>query len=228
MRAPSGRISLAALCAVALLITGGVVIVGCGSDSKDRATATATGPKATPGSPERAVLDFWRYFQVSSWPSLAAAYDDDVLGTLGSGDVMSAVALAGGTLQKATVRKVDAVPARLGTLVTLTLRSQGKDETVSFLVHRDGKDWRIMYDTLLAGILPTYVQSEVAARAGDPQRKPSQETINAGNEAARLYRQIFVPTPRKGRVLERVDAGGGGTAGRRGSATATAEPDSRP
>ena len=191
---------------LALLAALVLFTIACGSSSDKRAQP-ADRPTAATGTAQRAVLDFWRYFQVSSWPTLAAAYDPSVLETLGSGDLMNAISLAGGSLQTAQVRKVDAVPSTLGTLVTLTLRNAGKDETVSFLLRRRNSEWRIMYDSLLAGILPTYVQSEVAARAGEPGRKPSQETVNAGNEAARIYRQIFVPAPHGGRVFDRVVRG---------------------
>ena len=216
-----------AVTGLSLLAALALFAIACGS-SADKRARRPIGRQLPPGPPSAPYSISGATSRCRDWPTLAAAYDPSVLKTLGSGDLMNAISLAGGSLQTAQVRKVDAVPSTLGTLVTLTLRNAGKDETVSFLLRRRNSEWRIMYDSLLAGILPTYVQSEVAARAGEPGRKPTQETVNAGVEAARIYRQIFVPAPHGGRVFDRVVRGQSSEAGVRSPSPEPEKPQATP
>lgn len=155
------------------------------------------------GSPEAAALRSWGYYKTSTWPVLAAAYHPRVLRSLGSSDVMDALTVAGGSLQDAPTIDVKSKPTTLGSFVTLRVRYQDKPYAITYLMVRSGGRWRIAYDTLLANALPTYVQARIADLTGKRGKDPSQQAVNAGQEAARLYRRIFAPPPRDGRIFDK-------------------------
>ena len=188
MRVTIGRHPRMAVTGLSLLAALALFAIACGSSAEQTQPADRSADSCHRDRRARRTRFLALVPGVELADYFAAAYDPYVLKTLVSGEVMSAVSLAGGSLQKAEVRKVDAVPSTLGTLVTLTVRNDGKDETVSFLVRRRNSEWRILYDSLLADILPTYVQSEIAAQAR-PGRSPPGDG-EAGTEAARIYRQI--------------------------------------
>lgn len=188
-----------------LVLAGALAMasVGCGGEGRTQA-ASQPEPTAPRGSPEKAVLDIWSIFRSSSWPALAAAYHPRVVETLGAGDVMDALVLQGGSLQDAPIRRVTARRTELGSLVTMTLQYQGKPYNASYLMAKRGADWQILYDSVLANGLRTYVQSELASRSGRVGGKPTQRAVNAGEEAARIYRNVFAPSPRDGKVFTQV------------------------
>ena len=176
---------------------------GCSGDAGAR-PASQPEPNAPEGSPERAVLEIWGIFRSASWPALAAAYHPSVVERLGAGDVMDALVLQGGSLQEAPIRRLSARRTKLGSLVTMTLQYQGKPYEASYLVRKRGGDWEILYDSVLANGLQTYVQSELAALSGRVDQKPTQSAVNAGVEAARIYRGVFAPSPQEGKVFSQV------------------------
>lgn len=194
----TARVGIAGLlCGLAFLAAG------CsGSDEQASRSPQPGKGEAAPGSPEEAALDFFRLYQTSSWPVLAGGYDRRVVRALGARSMMDALVVGVGAVQKGTVRKVQTPWTAGPTVVTVTVRAQGKDSTVVYVLARSGETWRIRYDSLLAEALPIYVQTEVSERTG--QVEPSEAAVRAGAEAASVYRSLFSPKPRTGGALERI------------------------
>jgi hypothetical protein len=70
---------------------------------------------------------------------------------------------------------------RSGRLVSLRLlRTEGDDSKHSFLLRRQDRRWTIVYDSLLAQAVQSYV---VGQKSRDPSN-PSAEAIKAGQRAA--------------------------------------------
>jgi hypothetical protein len=193
------------------LLAAALLLAGCGSSNDDDRDPLAgkgrpaSDVKAPKDSAEAEALRAWRLFQDSNWPSLVGEYDPKVPETLGASDMMNAMSMYSGDLQTAPLLVSGSYPAADGTVVTLTMRYAGKPYKVSYLMKRsDGGTWRILYDSFLARAVSTYVEAESRALEGRDEDQPSSlRTRRAANEAARVYRDIFLDDAGHHRLFRR-------------------------
>ncbi len=160
------------LCAVAVAV--GLLAGGCaGSDSgSDRMTRTGEpNPKVAAdgqlasnpapltlkaldefdaGSAQRSVMTLLFWAQWGNLPAVVEAYDPDVRDALGVSAITSSYSWLRGSLLVSQPRLVSVTRTGENVFLGLELRSTtGAPQRESFVMHRDGDQWRVRYDTLL-------------------------------------------------------------------------------
>jgi hypothetical protein len=144
--------------------------------------------RATPGSPEHAVLQFIRYVQLDVIPIAIRQYDAAVVARLGVAQVTGALGSQTAALRTARLMRIRAERTELGRLVVLELSIGDRAQTYSFLLRRSGKLWKIRYDTFLKGALAFYVQRQVEQQ--ERNGRSPLEAAQAGLRAASRYEAL--------------------------------------
>jgi len=155
----------------------------CGGDDSDEPTAKPPGESLKPpaseaakaklsrrGSPGAAVLELWRYVQVGAIPAAVFSYDRRVRRGVGPAYLAGALQTQQPVAARLTPEVVLQDKTPRGTLVVVN--ATGEDvvsRQISYILRRDGKQWKILYDTLLEKAIPEYVQQRA-----QPDLTPAQ------------------------------------------------------
>ena len=157
---------------------------------RSRALTKDAGPAAV-------VLAFVEDVRDGAGPALLPFYDSRISHRIGPENMIGALQVM--TAITATTRPVviRSRETRAGELVVVRLlRTEGSDSRYSFLLRRDGRSWKIAYDSLMLQGLQSYVTTRESRNAG----KPSSEATRA---AARAVTAMQLATldepPRKAR-----------------------------
>jgi hypothetical protein len=207
----SGVFALVTLAAVA-----GLGLLGCSGDDKpSRITRTGEIPstegpqrllKRTPapltagdiskqprGSVLQAFTLLWFYGQWGSTPSIYWMYAAKVRRAFGSDVITGAYTQSRTDMLNVKPRIVGTRKTPRGTLVTVELLSTtDPPREESFLFAREGRSWRVRYDTYFDAILQGYVQSLRQESINAAAEKPSPLAVAAGARAGRRYRALFL------------------------------------
>lgn len=170
---------------------------GCGRNLDDAKVATAdltagqkrlanaSKAREKPGSAARFVTKLIADVSDGAGPAVFQAYDDRVSQAVGKDNAL-------GALDAMTSLTRSSLPAVLRTrrtahgelVVVRLLRTAGDDKNYSFLLRRQSRRWRIVYDGIFAEALGNYVLNAVAS---DPA-KPSREARRAARRAVSALR----------------------------------------
>jgi hypothetical protein len=207
----SGVLALVTAAAVA-----GLGSMGCSSDDEpEKITRTtqirpAEGPerklRRTPspltardiskqprGSAPQALMLLWFYGQWGSTPSIYWMYATKVRRAFGPEVIPGAYTQSRTDMLNVQPRIVGTQRTPRGTLVTVELLSAtDPPREESFLFAREGRRWRVRYDTYFDAILQGYVQSRAQERINAAAERPSPLAVAAGVRAGRRYRGLFL------------------------------------
>jgi hypothetical protein len=196
-----------------LLTSATLVVAGCGSSGgqnqmvrtgQSQAAVGADGQlkrnpdplrwsdvqRARKGSAPAAVTELLFWAQWGSFPNVVAAYDHDIVKTVGSSNIAGAFAAGRASLVATRPRINDVRPTRSGTVVTVDLFSVAAAPShESFVLRRRSGAWAVAFDTMLERNLAGYVQGRKQS-LDDPAGTLSPRAVRAGAEAARQYRDI--------------------------------------
>ena len=147
--------------AVVCLIAGCLTVAGCtkvptraATTPVPSATAAPVDPTQAPaGSAERAVLELIGDVQSDGAPLALDYYDPRVITALGSRTIIAGLASQAPALKGALISKVSEASRSAGRFVVrfrLTPLRGAPTTQVFALVRRD-EDWKVIYDTFLAG-----------------------------------------------------------------------------
>ncbi len=130
--------------------------------------------------PASVVLTFVEDVRDGAGPALLPFYDSRISHRIGSENMVGALQVM--TAITATTRPVvtRSRKTRAGELVVVRLlRTDGSDSRYSFLLRRDGRSWKIAYDSLMLQGLQSYVTTRESRNSG----KPSSEATRAAARA---------------------------------------------
>jgi len=140
------------------------------------------------GGAAAVVLSLVEDLRDGAGPALLPFYDSRISHRIGTANMIGALQVM--TAITATTRPVvtRSRRTRAGELVVVRLlRTEGSDSRYSFLLRRDGRSWKIAYDSLMLQGLQSYVTSRESRDAG----KPSSEATRA---AARAVTEMQLAT----------------------------------
>jgi hypothetical protein len=196
-----------------------LMATGCGRDLESAGVATIDAASPRPlssaergliragaaftkdGSPGAVVVRFLTDLRDGAGPALFAEYDRRIPARIGDGDVLGAIQVMSEIAKDTVPVVVRRRTTRAGELVTARLLRTGEDSTYSFVLRRPDGRWTIVYDSLLAQALPSFVQSR---RASDPA-KPTSSANRAAARAVAQLRLVGRP-PQVGRGRARATA----------------------
>ena len=198
----------AALCGTAAVLA----LAGCGGDSgvEPAAAPKAATPSAQaqrqladPRSPASAVKRFWDSIQNGALPLSLSLYEPRVVSAVGIAafaGMLSDQRAASADTRLNILRVEDVAEGRLVTAEAVP--KVGAKTRHSFFLRRARGEgparWRIVYDTLSAAGIQSYVQTQTQ-RSIDPTSVPGRKAIAAGDQAAATYRQAaLTPASRNG------------------------------
>jgi hypothetical protein len=142
-------------------------------------------------SPQETVLRLYFWAQWGSAPNIAAVYDRAFQEGLGIPRIADAFVAVRPELLISSPRIVGTERNRLGTLVTVELRTRyGRPQLESFLLQRRSGGWVIVYDTLLQRAMGTLAQSRVVAGRAKPGRAALARATVGAARASRQYRVV--------------------------------------
>ena len=183
---------------LAVVAIAGVACNGDDDDTSTAGTATTASAKATnlrqdpalvrPSTPGRAILDQWRYMKLGAVPLAFSSYATKARIEVGNADLAGMIAEQ--ELNLADLRPVVTAEENtaFGPLITLkAVGTDGRVLTYTYLMRREGRLWRVAYDTLTHSALRTYVTNRVQ-NATKPGADPSARAREAGAKAAERYR----------------------------------------
>ena len=209
-----------------LVASAALAVVGCGSSGgqnemvrtgQSQAAVGADGQlkrnpdplrwsdvqRARKGSAPAAVTELLFWAQWGSFPNVVAAYDRDVVKTVGLSNIAGAFALGRASLVATRPRINDVRPTRSGTVVTVDLFSAAAAPShESFVLRRGNGGWTVTFDTILKRNLGAFVQSQ----STDDPAAPSRRAVRAGAEASREYDIAATEVPRRRAPAERTTA----------------------
>ncbi|MDQ3648283.1 MAG: hypothetical protein M3433_06835 [Actinomycetota bacterium] len=158
------------------------------------------------GSPQRAVLQLWFLTQWGSLPTVIERYDPTVRRRVGVSTLVDGLAVARPTQLAARPRVAYVLRTDLGTVVGVDTFVRGSPPIQdSFLLNKRGREWLVLYDSVLDRTFSSYRQFVLSA---NPGAKPSKEAVAAGKAAATQFR---------GRYLELLKRPGAARRGSEGS-----------
>jgi hypothetical protein len=179
--------------ATILLVIGSAVAVEACADSRERATglepARAAAPQAVP-RPAAFVIRFVEDVRDGAGPAAISDYAPQVISRIGAGNMLGAmdtmVVMTAG-MQPRVTRQRD---TKAGHLIVLSLvhpphKSGG---SFSFVVRRDREGWKIVYDSMLAMGVESYIVNSSSDGA-----KPSASALRRANSAIRGLRLAALP-----------------------------------
>lgn len=139
-------------------------------------------------SAARAVLELWSDLKAGAVPVAVLAYHPDVTESVGASPLAATLAALQGTVAPYEPRIIDVEPTRVGSLVLMrAIAKNGPAVEHAYVLRREGRRWRVTYDTLVGRNIEALVAREQAALEGDVER-PSQRARRAGADAAREFR----------------------------------------
>lgn len=179
----------------AVVVGAALAMAGCGRDLEDaevaaaervslnaeqRVAVRASRALEKPNSPASVVMTFIQDLREGAGPALYTVYDSRIPDRVGKGNVLGALqvmsGITAGTRPVVTRRRKTSA----GELVVVRLlRTVGSDSRYSFLLRREGKRWKIVYDSLMVQGLQSYVSSRVSGSAGQQTGKATQAAARA-------------------------------------------------
>lgn len=188
----------------AVLLAGATI--GCGDSATNTDQTDAGGgrvvlPKSAvdaraADSPERAVLQTWRWLQLGAYPVAVRMYDEDVREALGAATIVGALQSVSTAVSAMSLSIRSAEETEAGTLVEARATSKGNPaNTFVFLLRRRDDGWKIVYDSLLSEAVGAHVQARVQREVAPGADAPSPRAAIAGARAAERYRELFAPGP---------------------------------
>jgi hypothetical protein len=141
-----------------------------------------------PGSPERALMDYWAALQFQAWPQAVGFFDPSLRDFIGASRITQALQARTSTFQISAPEIVRV--ARKGAVTTvyykLALPDSNLLESTSW--RRIAGGWRIFLDSGLDDAL----QSQAEKRVDGPSRsRPSPKALRAGRQAAALQSRFL-------------------------------------
>jgi hypothetical protein len=205
-RRSASRIVVAAVSAVSLAC----LIGGCSTKRNEATTAPTRVQKngllvtdALPltlndlkkykaGTPAAAVMELFFYAQWGSSPNVASMYDPGAVRAVGIDNLVGTYSAVRPSLNALQLRVLTDRTDSVGGFVAVEGRSREADPVrYSFELRNSGGRWRVVFDTLLEGALPSYVQDSL-----DPEHpgSPSSRARRAGIRVASDYRVYYART----------------------------------
>jgi hypothetical protein len=189
---------------VAVILAGAVLVIsGCGRSLDDAKIATAdltaqqkrvahaSQAFTTPGSAASFVTTFVRDVGDGAGPALFGVYDRRVPAAVGRANALGALDAMTTAARASLPAVIRTRRTPVGELVVIQLlRTAGDDKTYSFLLRREPRGWRIVYDGMFAEALGNYVLNAVAT---DPA-KPSVEARRAARRAVSALQLATLPS----------------------------------
>jgi hypothetical protein len=188
MRKVTAVLSLAILCPI---------LAACTEAPKDETTRARVPrpsiPEGKAGTPEATVLQLFSLLDLQVLPETPALYSGRVTEVLGARQIVDAFESQVPALLPIRVRVVQQKKVDLGQIVVVRLNLGDRTARYSFILQREGDRWRIVYDTLLADGLRFQGQLQAQRRIAPRAEQPSPQAVEAGNRAARVYRNLLIP-----------------------------------
>jgi hypothetical protein len=192
---------------------------GASLSAEQRAAIRASQALTKPGSPASVVMTFVEDLRDGAGPALLPFYDSRISHRIGLGSMVGALQVM--TAITATTRPVvtRSHTTRAGELVIVRLlRTDGSDGRYSFLLRREGRSWKIAYDSLMLQGLQSYVTSRESGNSGKPSSEATRAAARAVTEMqlATLYepprrpRRAAAARAAKARPAARAPAAGAG------------------
>ncbi len=199
-------VSRSTLFKVALpFFAGWVVILGisaCGDSSPETERAPnnlvsqSEADRESPGSVERAFLEYWSDLQYQSWAEVAAYYEPVLRESVGTAAIIGGKKINGSSypqLKPAIVRVRD--KGDFTTINYSLVFIDGSKELASVSWRKDGGSWQLVYDSRLDAELKQHAENRVEleengtlpTEAGDV----SPEAVRAGAAAAQAQARFI-------------------------------------
>ena len=171
---------------------------GCGGGDPEPERPVAARPSAEvrealrdPESNVSVVRTFWRFMQAGALPSALEQYDARVVRETGAGNFAGMLAAQQPALNDIRINPLTVEPAPDGVLVTAeSVPRVGAKQKYSFYMRRRGDRWRIVYDTLSASALQSFVQQTVQRSIAPNSETPSGRALKAGDDAVATFRSV--------------------------------------
>lgn len=191
---------------VAAIVVGlAFVSVGCGRSLDDakvatsdltaeqRGVARASTALTRNGGPPAIVMTFLRDVADGAGPAALDFYDSRIPNRVGTDNLLGALDAMAKTTKDSIPAVVRRRNTRMGMLVVVRLlRTSAADSRHSFLVRRQGRGWKIVYDSLLVRELANYV---LASRSRGPAKPPSGAARAAATRAVSALRAVALEPP---------------------------------
>jgi hypothetical protein len=180
-----------------------LVVTGCGGASNPPMPSTEALVRAsdiarTGGeSPSAVTLRLWRSVQLGDAVSAASFYDARVLRRIGFVRVSGTLAQQRTNLEVLHPKVLSASQTPIGVQVAVKAENvvngtrQSRVEAFSFLLRRSASGWRVIYDTLLADSLPSYVQARVQQQIAPTSQAVSPRAQLAAQRVGDAYRTLI-------------------------------------
>ena len=101
------------------------------------------------------------------------------------------------TVSAIQVKVIEKQRTTLGISLTLRGRLAGNPLSASYILRRKGKQWKIVYDSMVGDAIADYVQAQEQDKIDPAAKKPSRRAIAAGKAAAQTFQRVLQSdTPR--------------------------------
>jgi hypothetical protein len=135
-------------------------------------------------------MQYWQSIQRQALASSLSLYAPRVVAAIGLSTFAGLLAKERDTARAARLNIIGIETVAGGRLVTAEmLPTVGAKVVHTFFLRRPMKRWRIMYDTVLAQAIRSYVQGLVQRGIDRYAARPSVRAVRAGNRAIEAYRR---------------------------------------
>jgi hypothetical protein len=195
------------------VIAGGLALLatsGGDDDSQKPETAAASGKPAfisnreqgryAKNSVERAFLDYWASLQYGAWDDAVTFFDPGLRDFIGS-ERLSESFKNQDTFYAHTSPHIVSVQ-RKGRNRAIRYRfvdPSGAESRRAITFRREGKKWRIVFDSYLDDVLRAYAQSVAQQRINPTAKAPGARALRAGAAALRLQSRYRTQLEKKAR-----------------------------
>lgn len=215
---------------VAAFVGAALMTTGCGRQLDDAKVAT-TGSEVSLSEEQQAAVRAGRALtkdrsaasvvmtviedlRDGAGPALFPVYDSRIPDRVGRGNVLGALQAMSGIIagaQPVVARRRKTTGGEL--VVVRLLRTEGSDSKYSFLLRRNGQRWKIIYDSLLAQGLQSYVTNRESGGSGTPSPAATRAAARAVTklQLATLYQAPRAGRPASARPAEQTPPAGSAT-----------------
>lgn len=196
MRLRSPGRAIASVATVGLALLAGACGGGSGGVSSEpptpaRPSAEVSAALRDPGSSPSAVRTFWRFLSIGALPGALEQYDERVVREVGIGTFAGMLANQQATLASTRLNPLTIENIAGGKLIVVeSLPKVGAKTRYSFFLRKRQGEWRIVYDTLSANGLQSFVQQSVQRGIDPSAERPAARSTKAGDDAVQIYRAV--------------------------------------
>lgn len=175
-----------------------VLATGCTSsvEKANRTATTSERPRVVqydvPRTPEDTVLLLRRLVRAHSFPTAVDLYDPRIIAVLGRDNLVGLLGALAPTVDGIQVMVIEKQPIDAGFDLTLRGNLQGKPISLSYVLLRQGRRWKILYDSMINDALAAYIQTQTQRRLHSGGRKTARRAAAAGTAAVLKYQRAVM------------------------------------